>query len=60
MPTPIPLAIATCCRDWQVPIPNKGGKCGLCGETPTFSHMLPESQWITPRPAIKSSTLTTN
>lgn len=52
----IPLAVAICCREWIVPFAQQGGSCGLCGEVPEFERMLPEEQWITPRPPIRPET----
>ena len=33
------------------------GKCGICGESPTFVRTLPESEWVTPRPPIRPAEL---
>ena len=35
--------IAYCCREWIAPIGYRGGRCGLCGEKPTFLRPDPES-----------------
>jgi hypothetical protein len=51
----IPTGIAICCREWIVPLYSKGGSCGLCGERPTFSHDLPESEWVTPSAPINEA-----
>lgn len=54
----IPLGIAECCREWEVPIGSRGGSCGYCGERPTFKRLLPEDEWLTPRPPIRPEGLT--
>ncbi len=48
----IVTGIAACCREWVVSLGHPWGKCGLCGERPTYVRTLPESEWITPRPPI--------
>ena len=55
MSTPIPTCITECCREWVSPMPGLygPGKCGICGESPTFVRALPESEWVTPRPPIR-------
>lgn len=32
----IPTYIARCCREWVAPIGFPGGRCGYCGERPTY------------------------
>lgn len=49
----IPLGVAECCREWLVPIGTRGGSCGYCGEKPEFKRMLPESEWLRPRPPVR-------
>lgn len=49
----IPLAVAKCCREWIVPIGNRGGSCGICRERPEFDRMLPEDEWLTPAQPIR-------
>lgn len=50
---PIPTCITKCCREWISPFGFRGGRCGYCNEAPTFVRMLPESEWVTPRPPIR-------
>jgi hypothetical protein len=38
----VPTYIGFCCREWPLPIGYPPGRCGLCGERPTF---LREDQW---------------
>ena len=46
--TPIPTCITECCREWVSPAFGRSGRCGLCGERPTFVRMLPEDEWVVP------------
>lgn len=45
--------LTVCCREWVAPFGFRGGRCGLCGEHPTFVRMLPESEWVTLSPPIR-------
>ena len=38
----IPTYIAYCCREWIAPVGYPGGRCGLCGQRPTY---LREDDW---------------
>lgn len=38
-----PTFIAFCCREWIAPIGHPAGRCGLCGERPTFLRSDPDS-----------------
>ena len=51
--SPIPTCITECCREWISPFGYSGGRCGICGERPKFVRMLPQSEWVTPRPPIR-------
>lgn len=35
----LPVYIGVCCREWPMPIGYMPGRCGLCGERPTFLRM---------------------
>ena len=61
-PEIIPTGIVVCCRKWVVALGYRWGRCGICGEHPTFVEPLPESEWITPRAPIdqRSATLDHN
>lgn len=39
----IPTYIAFCCREWIAPYGFAGGRCGLCGQRPTYLRPDPES-----------------
>ncbi len=43
----IPTYIAFCCREWIAAYGHKGGRCGLCGQTPTFLREDEQSWWPT-------------
>lgn len=32
----LPTYIGQCCREWVMPISGRPGRCGICGEQPTF------------------------
>lgn len=32
----LPIYIGYCCREWPLAIGVKPGRCGLCGEVPTY------------------------
>lgn len=49
----IATCVTKCCREWISPAGIPGGRCGYCNERPTFVRMLPESEWLTPRPPIR-------
>ena len=49
----IPTCLTRCCRDWIAPFLHRGGRCGYCGVVPEFIRLLPESEWVTPRPPIR-------
>lgn len=55
MTEPIPTCITECCREWITAMPGlyPPGRCGLCGEKPTFVRALPESEWVYPPPPIR-------
>lgn len=38
-----PTYIAFCCREWIAPIGHRSGRCGLCGERPTYLRPDPDS-----------------
>lgn len=38
-----PTFIAYCCREWIAPYGYPSGRCGLCGERPTYLRDDPES-----------------
>lgn len=57
MTAPIPTCITECCREWISPMFNRSGRCGLCGEVPTFVRTLPESEWVYPAPPIRPEAL---
>jgi hypothetical protein len=38
----VPTYIGRCCREWVLAIGAKG-RCGLCGEKPTYSRPDPNS-----------------
>jgi hypothetical protein len=43
--TPLPkllTVITECCREWEAPIGFAGGRCGYCGERPTFKRYVEE------------------
>lgn len=32
----LPTYIAQCCREWIMPMTGRPGRCGICGERPTY------------------------
>lgn len=45
MPKGYPTYIAFCCREWIAPIGYAPGRCGLCGEEPSYLRDDPDSWW---------------
>lgn len=40
----IHIAIAVCCREWEVAYGYQWGRCGYCGERPTFLRLVGEGE----------------
>lgn len=39
----IPTVIVECCREWVVAVGGTYGRCGICGERPTYKGPDPDS-----------------
>lgn len=42
--------IGLCCREWVLHIGEHPGRCGLCGERPTYLRADPDSPRPMPEP----------
>lgn len=32
----LPTYVGVCCREWDMPMTGRPGRCGICGEVPVF------------------------